>query len=126
MSDTCTRCGAGVRPVVTEGGLYRELDLDPVETGNHVILDVGGRTRARVLTGASGGPDGRPAYRVHQCPPPPPPGPLCGFCHLPMPREIAHQLNWSTHPSCDPEMQDELQRLALQRRQAQARARRRR
>lgn len=106
MADACTRCGAAVWPVITEGGLYRELDPEPVDTGNHVIIDlqVAGdtRTRARVLTGTSGGADGRPAYRVHQCPPPPPglPGPDCRICGREMSRAIALQLGWLEHPRC--------------------------
>jgi len=123
----CPECNAKVITLFTEGGKVRDLEDAPHEDGNHAIITRDdGTIRARVLTSLA--LPATDAYRQHACPPKAKPGPRCGNpeCNLPMPREIAEALNWSTHPGCEPEFQDELKRVQRERARRQTKPRRRR
>jgi hypothetical protein len=105
---TCTSCGRPILTLMTEGGTIRHLNPDPVDHGNHIIVKVGGTVRARVLTGNHPPAPAGTGHRVHQCPPPAPRGPACSACLEPMDRDRAHAEKWATHPTCDPDYQQNL------------------
>lgn len=100
--DTCTACTHPVRPAITVGGKLIYLDPDPVENGVVEFVTYRGAVRARVAAGHEPPVLGT-AYRFHHCPPgsPAPPGPACAVCLQPMPRGIALEQKWTTHPGCD-------------------------
>jgi hypothetical protein len=110
---TCKLCGHPTLTLMTEGGIVRELNPEPVDNGNHVIIKANGTVRLRVLTGSHPpAPDGQ-GYRVHQCPPPAPRGPACASCWLPLDRALALAEKWTDHPCCDPEYQHNLREQGL-------------
>lgn len=118
-ADTCSRCGQATRTVITVGGKVRDLDPEPVATGNHVLVEddrgygldgVGPAIRARVLTGDSGPVEGD-RYRMHACPPRPPSGPRCRSCKDLMDASLTAAEGWETHPCCDPDYRADLRAL---------------
>jgi hypothetical protein len=107
-TSTCKLCGHQTLTLMTEGGIIRDLNPEPVENGNHQIVKVDGKVRLRVLTGSHPPAPVGQGYRVHRCPPPAPRGPACSACWLPLDRALALALDWTTHPCCDPEYQQQL------------------
>jgi len=110
VAETCTKCSAPVKYVLTVGGRRVPLEPDPHPAGTHVPVKVGGQTRSRVLGGGEL-PAQEPAWRDHRttCSA----GkhasdraarlrPKCRVCTKPMDPELAYLEQWETHPSCDP------------------------
>jgi hypothetical protein len=105
-------CGALIRWLFTENGRRMPLDVDPHPDGTVVLVQVDGKTLARVLTGAQL-PAQETAYRPHwaTCPASDAMrakkaraaarGPLCGRCGHPMDTALAEREGWREHPACD-------------------------
>lgn len=105
--DVCPDCTQPVTPMITTTG--RRVDLEPDVHPDGIWITVvmsDGAVRARaVVTSERPIDNGR---RHHRCPPTPEPGPNCYHCGNPMPRQIATELDWTTHPACDPEYLDQI------------------
>lgn len=100
----CSRgCGAPVRWLLSLGDYRVCIDWPTPNPNGTVIIDSidqRGRERAHLLTGADL-PAQDTAYTIHECPRPAI-GPACAACTMPMHPVLARQLNWITHPTCDP------------------------
>jgi hypothetical protein len=102
-ASTCRLCHDPVLTTVTIGGRVLELDPEPGPDGNVLLVEHDGRPRARVLTGAELPHEDGDTYRRHRCTATPQaPGPACGGCDGPMPRDLAEREGWTHHPCCEP------------------------
>lgn len=96
--DRCPQCGASVVWRRSVLGTRLRLDAAPNPAGNVIIVDLEGKARAKVLTGAQM-PAQQEAWRRHQCPQPLR-GKHCG--RVMAPADLFLALGWDDHPGCDP------------------------
>ncbi len=108
--EKCPLCGAVVhRRLSVERTLLR-LDAVPDPAGNVILVDIGGKTAARVLTGTEM-PAQQEAFTQHQCTKPTRP-PRCLVCTRAMlPAEFFLRTGRTVHPGCDPEHGAETARI---------------
>jgi hypothetical protein len=113
--EKCPLCGAVVfRRLSVERTLLR-LDAVPDPAGNVILIEIAGKTKAKVLCGPEM-PAQDVAYKQHRCPSSGRPGPPCAVCRQPMdPAELFQLLRWTTHPGigCDSEYHAEVARLRI-------------
>jgi hypothetical protein len=112
--EKCPLCHALVCWRLSITGRRLRLDVDPDPSGNVIVIETNdGKIRAQVLTGDQM-PAQQEAWRQHTCATRERPGPPCSVCRLPMHRELARRLRWTTHPACEPEFLQQLARETLQ------------
>jgi hypothetical protein len=104
--DKCPKCGAATYWRLSVEGTRLRLDAKPDPAGTVIILTLtDGTIRAKCLTGSEL-PAQQEAWRLHACARRyGPPDPNCVVCGRRMPRDIADELGWVTHPGCDQEYQ---------------------
>ncbi len=115
--DRCPGCGAPVRWRLSIAGTRLRLDATPDPTGNVILVQAAGKTRAKVLCGTEM-PAQQEAFKQHRCPTSGRPGPPCAVCRRPMnPLELFQLLRWTTHPGigCASEYHAEVARLRARR-----------
>jgi len=107
--DRCPRCGAPVRWRLSVEGTRLRLDVKPDPKGTVIVVEVGGKIRARVLDGKEM-PAQQEAFKLHGCTSTGPPPPKCAVCRGPMmPAEFFRKMKLTTHPGvgCDSAYQAE-------------------